>query len=55
VTHEPLAAFLGSGPLKLLPDNAAGGQAGLWGSFRKPLSKLVGETDGQSITHLPKM
>jgi hypothetical protein len=29
MAQKPLLAFLGSGPLELLPDDASGGQAGL--------------------------
>jgi hypothetical protein len=36
VTHKSLAAFFGSGPFKLLADNAASRQAGLFDGFGKP-------------------
>jgi hypothetical protein len=55
MAHKPLAAFFGPGALKLLPDNAAGRQAGLSGSFGKPGSKLRRQAYCQCITHLSKL
>jgi hypothetical protein len=51
MAQEPLAAFLNSGPLKLLPDDAAGRQAGSFGGLGKPSRQLGVETNCELLAH----